>query len=90
MAESDSGFDSGFDSGSVSTPDDASGTTRRPARRMPDLLTLLVGLVSLGVATSGFVGRTPDTMGLDGRWLLAGGAIALGLVLLAVSVRRRN
>lgn len=73
----------------VSTSEPTSGATRRPARRMPDLLTLLLGLVSLGVAVSGFVGRTPDTLGLDGRWLLAGGAIALGLVLLAASVRRK-
>lgn len=73
----------------VSTSEPTSGATRRPARRMPDLLTLLLGLVSLGVAASGFVGRTPDALGLDGRWLLAGGAIALGLVLLAASVRRK-
>ncbi|MCF7553192.1 MULTISPECIES: hypothetical protein [Pseudonocardia] len=64
---------------------------QRPARtrRMPDLFTLLLGLVALGVAASGFVGRTPADFGVDGRWLLAGGAIALGLVLLAASVSRR-
>ncbi|SDE90537.1 hypothetical protein SAMN05216377_102430 [Pseudonocardia oroxyli] len=56
---------------------------------MPDLFTLLLGLVALGVAASGFVGRTPADFGVDGRWLLAGGAIALGLVLLAASVSRR-
>ncbi|GAA4548194.1 hypothetical protein [Pseudonocardia xishanensis] len=69
-----------------------SDPARRPTRtrRMPDLLTLLLGLVSLGIAASGFAGRTPDTMGVDGRWLLAGGAIALGLVLLAASVRRTS
>jgi hypothetical protein len=56
---------------------------------MPDLLTLLVGLVSLGIAASGFVGRTPDAVGFDAKWLLAGGAIVLGLLLLAASVRKR-
>jgi hypothetical protein len=68
---------------------DRSETTGRPARRMPDLFTLVVGLVALGVAGSGFAGRAPDLSGFDPRWLLAGGAVVLGLVLLAVSVRRR-
>jgi hypothetical protein len=61
----------------------------RTTRRMPDLLTLLVGLVALGVAASGFVGRTPDSWGIGGHWLLAGGAIALGLVLLVASISKR-
>ncbi|GAA1877288.1 hypothetical protein GCM10009836_68370 [Pseudonocardia ailaonensis] len=61
----------------------------RPARRMPDLLCLIVGLVSLGIAGSGFLGHTPDLSGFDLRWVLAGGAVLLGVVLLAASVRKR-
>lgn len=56
---------------------------------MPDLFTLLIGLVALGVAASGFAGRTPDSFGVSGHWLLAGGAIALGLVLLIASITKR-
>jgi hypothetical protein len=38
-----------------------------------------------------FVGQVPDLSGLDPRWLLAGGAAAVGLMLLVGSLRgRRN
>ncbi|MCW0214022.1 MAG: hypothetical protein OJJ54_11745 [Pseudonocardia sp.] len=58
-------------------------------RRMPDLFTLVAGLVSLGIAGSGFLGQSPDLQSFDPRWLLAGGAVVLGLVLLLASLRRR-
>ncbi|MCE3554271.1 hypothetical protein LWC33_22805 [Pseudonocardia sp. RS11V-5] len=62
---------------------------RAAVRRMPDPLALIVGLVSLGIAGSGILGRAPDLSAFDARWLLAGGAVVLGLVLLVASVRKR-
>ena len=59
-------------------------------RRGPDLLTLVVGLLALGMATSAFVGEVPVVAGLDARWLLAAGAAAIGLLLLVGSLRGRG
>jgi hypothetical protein len=60
-------------------------------RRGPDPLSLIVGLLTLGMAASAFVGTAPSLAGLDARWLLAAGAAAIGLLLLVGSLRgRRN
>lgn len=59
-------------------------------RRMPDPFALVVGLVSLGVAATAFVGRTPALNGFDARWLLAGAAVLLGVLLLVGSLRNRS
>lgn len=59
-------------------------------RRGPDPLTLIVGLLALGMATSAFVGEVPSLAGLDARWLLAAGAAAIGLLLLVGSLRGRR
>lgn len=59
-------------------------------RRAPDLVTLVVGLLALGMAGAAFVGRLPVLPGFDPRWLLAGGAALLGILLLAGSLRRRR
>ncbi len=67
--------------------EDGSGT---PARRTPDLLMLLAGLLSLGVATAAFVGQVPDLSGVDARWLLAAGAVVVGLLMLVGSLRGRR
>ncbi|MDN5748191.1 MAG: hypothetical protein L0H64_06745 [Pseudonocardia sp.] len=56
-------------------------------RRRPEMLTLVTGLLALLVATAAFVGEVPP---VDVRWVLAGGAAVLGLVLLAGSVRGRR
>lgn len=56
-------------------------------RRRPELLTLVTGLLALLVATAAFVGEVPP---VDLRWVLAGGAAALGLVLLVGSMRDRR
>lgn len=59
-----------------------------PAKVRPDLLTLVTGLLALALSVAAFVGDVPA---IDPRWLLAGGAAVLGLVLLVGSVRgRRN
>ena len=59
-------------------------------RRAPDPVTLLVGLLALGMAAAAFAGRLPVLPGFDPRWLLAGGAALLGVLLLAGSLRRRR
>lgn len=56
-------------------------------RRRPEMLTLVTGLLALLVATAAFVGEVPP---IDVRWVLAGGAAVLGLVLLVGSVRGRR
>ena len=69
-------------------------TTDHPApparRRGPDPLALIVGLATLVMAVFAFVGELPDLSGFDPRWLLAGGAVAVGLVLLVGSLRNRS
>ncbi len=71
----------------VITTDDPAPSARR---RGPDPLTLLVGLATLAMAVFAFVGDLPDLSGFDPRWLLAGGAAAVGLVLLVGSLRSRS
>ncbi len=61
----------------------------RPSRRhAPDTFALVVGLASLLVATMAIVGYVPELPGFDLRWLLAGGAALIGLLLLVSSLRR--
>jgi hypothetical protein len=62
--------------------------TRR--RRGPDPFALLIGLLTLGMAAAAFTGRVPALGGFDPRWLLAGGAALLGLLLLIGSIGRRK
>ncbi len=59
----------------------------RPARRRPDALTLVTGLLALVTAVFAFVGEVPA---LDVRWVLAAGAALVGLTLLVSSVRGRR
>ncbi|HXV93360.1 MAG TPA: hypothetical protein VD813_08695 [Pseudonocardia sp.] len=76
MAEFDGGPDRGLDAG------------RRPARRRRvDPLALVVGLLALGMALAAFVGQVPDLSGFDPRWMLAAGAVLVGLMLLVGSLR---
>jgi hypothetical protein len=65
-----------------------SGTAAR--RRGPDPVTLLVGVLSLGMAAAAFVGELPSLAGFDPRWLLAAGATLFGLLLLVGSLRGRG
>ena len=71
----------------VITTDDPAPAARR---RGPDPLALIVGLATLAMAVFAFVGELPDLSGFDPRWLLAGGAVAVGLVLLVGSLRNRS
>jgi hypothetical protein len=67
-------------------------TTTETARswRGPDPVALLVGLLTLGMALAALVGELPDLSGFDPRWLLAGGAAVVGLMLLVGSLRGRR
>jgi uncharacterized membrane protein HdeD (DUF308 family) len=64
-------------------------TSNPPAerRRAPDALTLLMGLVCIAAATLTLVGWMPAMPLFDVRWVLAAGAVLVGLLLLAASVR---
>lgn len=55
--------------------------------RRPEPLTLVTGLLAIVLAVFAFVGELPP---VDVRWVLAGGAAAMGLVLLVSSVRGRR
>lgn len=70
--------------------DRATDERARVARRGPDVVTLLIGLLTLGVATAAFVGEVPDLSGFDARWLFAAAAAAVGLLLLVGSLRGRR
>lgn len=56
-------------------------------RRTPDVLTLVVGLMSLAAATMVLAGWIPQLRMFDLRWVLSGGAVVLGVLLLAASTR---
>lgn len=75
----------------VGGTDDEPTTTATVGRtRRPDPVALLVGLLSIGMAIAAFVGQVPDLSGLDARWLLAGGAAVVGIMLLVSSLRGRR
>lgn len=56
-------------------------------RRGPDVLTLLMGVICLISSVLTLAGWMPAMPMFDPRWLLAGGAILVGLLLLAASLR---
>jgi len=65
-------------------------TTGIARRRGPDVVMLLMGLLALGMSVAAFVGEVPSLSGFDPRWLLAGGAAVVGLVLLMGSLKGRK
>lgn len=68
--------------------DEMTGSAVR--RRGPDPIALLIGLLTLGMATAAFTGHMPNLVGFNPLWLLAGGAAVLGLLLLIGSLGRRK
>jgi hypothetical protein len=68
----------------------ADGTGQEIRKRGPEVFTLIVGVLTLAMATSAFVGHVPTLAGLDARWLLAAAAAAVGLLLLVGSLRGRR
>lgn len=63
---------------------------RTTGRRGPDLLTLFAGIATLLMAAYVLSDGETWLPSFDPRWLLAGGAVLVGLLLLGSSVRRRN
>jgi hypothetical protein len=57
-------------------------------RRGPDLVALVVGVLTLAMAVAAFTGQLP-AFNFDPRWLLAGAAAVVGALLLLGSLRRR-
>ena len=64
------------------------GSTPVRTRGGPDVLTLLAGLVALAMSVAAFVGQLPWLPDFDPRWLLAGAAALVGVLLLMGSLRR--
>jgi hypothetical protein len=62
-------------------------TERQVERRRPDLITLLVGVATLVVSAYVLTDGALWVPSIDPRWLLAGGALVVGLFLLVASVR---
>jgi len=58
-------------------------------RRGPDPLALVVGLLTLGMAVAAFTHHLPVLPHFDPRWVLAGVAALVGVLLLLGSIRRR-
>lgn len=59
-------------------------------RRTPDLLTLVVGLGCVAIAAAALVGIPLSLPDVEVRWLLAGIAVGLGVLLLAASLPGRR
>ena len=59
-------------------------------RRGPDVLTLIFGIGTLLVSAFVLTDGRLWVPSLDPRWILAGGALAVGLCLLMVSLRGRR
>jgi len=59
-------------------------------RRAPDPLTLLAGLAALLVSVTALVGSSAWLPSTDLRWVLAVGAVTIGVLLLLASLRPRR
>jgi hypothetical protein len=59
-------------------------------RRGPDLLTLVAGLGSLGIAATALLGGVTWLPDVDGRWVLAALALFVGLLLVIGSLRTQH
>ncbi|TCO65443.1 hypothetical protein EV192_1011235 [Actinocrispum wychmicini] len=59
-------------------------------KRRPDVLTMLAGIATLLMSAYVLTDGRTWLPHFDPRWLLAGGAVLVGLLLFGSSVRRRN
>lgn len=66
---------------------DETETGTRPRRRGMDVFTLLIGLVTLFVSGYVLTDGASWLPGFDLRWVLAGGAVLFGVLMLGASLR---
>ncbi|MFD2421496.1 hypothetical protein [Amycolatopsis pigmentata] len=64
-------------------------TGRRPQRRGVDPFTLLLGVATLLVSAYVLTDGAHWLPSFDLRWVLAGGAVLVGVLMLGASMRRR-
>ncbi len=65
-------------------------TEREVEKRGPDLLTLIVGVATLIVSAYVLADGNLWVPSVDPRWIIAGGALVVGLILLGSSLRGRK
>jgi hypothetical protein len=65
-------------------------TEREVGKRGPDLLTLIVGVATLFVSAYVLADGQLLLPSIDPRWIIAGGALVVGLILLGSSLRGRR
>jgi len=65
-------------------------TERGRGWRFPDAWSLIIGLVTLVVSAYALSDGAVDLPTADPRWLIAGGALFVGLMLLGASIRPRR
>jgi hypothetical protein len=70
--------------------DDEKTTESKTERKRLDLFTLFAGLGALVMAAYVLTDGKTWLPSFDPRWLVAGGAVLVGLLLLGTSVRRRS
>jgi hypothetical protein len=63
---------------------------RQVERRGPDVLTLIAGVATLLVSSYVLTDGAIRISGPDLRWVIAGGALLVGLLLLIASLRGRK
>ncbi|MDQ3402260.1 MAG: hypothetical protein M3548_02555 [Actinomycetota bacterium] len=59
-------------------------------RKRPDLLTMLLGVITLLISAYVLTDGEIWVPMVDLRWIIAGGAVLVGLLLLGASVRGNN
>ncbi|HEY3753541.1 MAG TPA: hypothetical protein VGL80_30485 [Pseudonocardiaceae bacterium] len=65
-------------------------TDDEPRRRWPDPLNLIAGLITLGVAVYALTDGRVALHGVDPKWIIAAGALLIGVLLLGASLRPRR
>lgn len=69
--------------------EDAETVTERPDHRRIDPVTLVIGIGTLVASAYALTDGVTWLPGADLRWLLAGGAVLVGVLMLGASLKRR-